>query len=138
MSGFAGMKMGRREFVKAGVAAGLGAAVRAKSQAKKPNVLYVFIHATANETHDADEEGKAGGKTGPPQGPIFRGVRTDQYTYAVNENGRWVLYDNFADPYQLKNLVEDARHKERMGGFDAQIKTWMQHTGDPFSYPTAG
>ncbi len=97
------------------------------------------IHATANETDDAGEEGnaegKAGGKTGPPQGPIFRGARTDQYTYAVNENGRWVLYDNLADPYQLKNLVEDARHKERMDGFDAQIKAWMQHTGDPFSYP---
>ncbi len=100
------------------------------------------IHDTASETDDPDEEGnaerKAGGKGRAPQGPIFRGARTDQYTYAVNENGRWVLYDNLADPYQMKNLVDDVRHKELMDGFDAQIKAWMQHTGDPFSYPAIG
>ena len=96
-------------------------------------------HSTANQGNDAGEERKAarraGGRTGPPQGPVFRGARTDRYTYAVNENGRWVLYDNLADPYQMKNLVDDVRHKELMDGFDAQIKAWLQLTGDPFSYP---
>ena len=39
----------------------------------------------------------------------FRGVRTLQHTYVRNIWGRWLLYDNEADPYQQNNLLaEDA------------------------------
>ncbi len=38
----------------------------------------------------------------------WRGVRTKTHTYArLADGGPWVLYDNKADPYQMKNLVND-------------------------------
>ena len=37
----------------------------------------------------------------------FRGVRTLQHTYVRNIWGRWLLYDNEADPYQQNNLLAE-------------------------------
>ena len=37
----------------------------------------------------------------------FRGVRTLQHTYVRNIWGRWLLYDNKADPYQQNNLLAE-------------------------------
>lgn len=85
-------------------------------------------HITRNP-HDG------GGRDKATLGPVFRGARTEQYTYAVDETGRLLLYDHFNDPYQLNNLVADSRHKQLMDGFDAEIKAWMRHTGDTFVYP---
>ena len=34
----------------------------------------------------------------------YRGVRTRTHTHAVQLDGRWCLYDNTADPYQMKTL----------------------------------
>ena len=39
-------------------------------------------------------------------GREFRGLRTDRYTYVRDLNGPWLLYDDVADPYQEKNLVD--------------------------------
>ena len=82
-----------------------------------------------------DDEDAGEGKGGSP---VYRGVRTDRYTYTVTENGRWLLFDNTSDPYQLKNLAEDAAHKSLMDGFDTQIKGWIKKTGDTFIYPALG
>jgi arylsulfatase A-like enzyme len=65
----------------------------------------------------------------------YRGVRTEQWTYTVAPNGRWLLYDNVADPYQMKNLAQDSTHKELMDGFDVKIKAWLLMTSDPFHFP---
>ena len=43
------------------------------------------------------------------RGREYRGVRTQRYTYVRDLNGPWLLYDNKKDPYQLQNLVGDAR-----------------------------
>ncbi|WP_269724657.1 sulfatase-like hydrolase/transferase [Sphingomonas sp. PAMC 26617] len=51
--------------------------------------------------------------------PTYRGLRTDTHTYAVAETGRWCLYDNVADPFQLKNLVSDPAQQALMARFDA-------------------
>jgi arylsulfatase A-like enzyme len=64
--------------------------------------------------------------------PSYRGVRTKTHTYAVAKTGRWLLFDNIADPYQLKNLVGDAAQKHLMEQFDAAILEWMKKTGDDF------
>ena len=32
----------------------------------------------------------------------YRGVRTTQYTYARNEDGPWLMFDNYNDPFQKK------------------------------------
>jgi arylsulfatase A-like enzyme len=73
--------------------------------------------------------------------PIYRGIRTRQYTYAVVvkgntigsvPGGRWLLFDNQADHYQQNNLVNDPSKKALMDKFDSQLKEWMASTGDPF------
>jgi len=66
--------------------------------------------------------------------PSYRGVRTRTHTYAVSLIGRWLLYDNVADPYQLKNLVHDPAQRPLMDKLDAAILTWMKSVGDTFPY----
>jgi arylsulfatase A-like enzyme len=65
----------------------------------------------------------------------YRGVRTQQWTYTVSPEGRWLLYDNIADPFQMNNMASNPIHKELMDGFDKQIKTWIGFTGDRFAFP---
>lgn len=87
------------------------------------------------DTPAGDEVTKA--RRGSKGGPLYyRGVRTARYTYAVHEAGRWLLFDNTADPFQMKNLADDPTHKSLMEGFDAEIKGWIKKTGDVFVYPT--
>ena len=64
----------------------------------------------------------------------YRGVRTKTHTYAVQLDGRWCLYDNVADPYQLKNLVKDPANQALIEHFDAALIAWSKSTGDPFPY----
>ena len=64
--------------------------------------------------------------------PTYRGLRTDTHTYAVAESGRWCLYDNVADPFQMKNLVRDPAQQAMMARFDTQIEAWLAASGDPF------
>ena len=76
---------------------------------------------------------------GPPQFQevdvqTYRGVRTKTHTYAVQLDGRWCLYDNIADPYQMKNLVRDPAHKHLIDHFDKALIAWSQSTGDAFPY----
>lgn len=96
----------------------------------------------------------AGGKAAPTKGvilmadrggasiaendmPSYRGIRTDTHTYAVIEDGRWVLYDNVADLFQLRNLATDPAHKSLMGKLDEQIVAWQQSVGDTFDLKKA-
>jgi arylsulfatase A-like enzyme len=64
----------------------------------------------------------------------YRGVRTKTHTYAVQLDGRWCLYDNTADPCQLKNLVRDPANKELLEKLDAALIAWSKSTGDDFPY----
>jgi arylsulfatase A-like enzyme len=69
--------------------------------------------------------------------PTYRGLRTATHTYAVTEAGRWLLYDNVADPYQTKNLIKDPAHAALIAKFDAAVEDWMATTGDKFPYKNA-
>jgi hypothetical protein len=69
--------------------------------------------------------------------PTYRGIRTKTHTYAVQLDGRWVLYDNVADPYQMKNLIHDPAHKNMIETFDAALIEWSKSTGDNFPYTKA-
>ncbi len=79
------------------------------------------------------------GKPGTPEEfqPGYRGLRTATHTYAVMESGRWLLYDNVADPYQLKNLIKEPAQAHLIAKFDAEIESWMKMTGDTFPYKEA-
>ncbi|MFW5830474.1 MAG: sulfatase, partial [Planctomycetota bacterium] len=41
-----------------------------------------------------------------------RGLRSERWTYIVDHDGPWLLYDNAADPWQQRNLVADPDHEE--------------------------
>ena len=69
--------------------------------------------------------------------PGYRGARTLTHTYAVMATGRWCLYDNAADPYQLNNLIKDPAQAPLIQKLDAMIQVWMQKTGDNFPYKQA-
>ena len=64
--------------------------------------------------------------------PVFRGVRTDRFTYAIADDGRWCLYDNRADPYQMHNLVDDPAHARAAAALDDLVFDWLRHAHDPF------
>jgi arylsulfatase A-like enzyme len=77
----------------------------------------------------------AGGETTPA--PLFRGVRTDRHTYAVADDGRWLLYDNREDPYQMRNLIDDPGMRKVAGDLDGLVLDWLRRAGDPFAYEAA-
>ncbi len=64
--------------------------------------------------------------------PEYRGVRTRQYTYARNIHGPWLLFDNEADPYQLRNLCGDPAHASLQRGLEEELQGWLRRLGDEF------
>ncbi len=75
------------------------------------------------------------GDSNNPEALGFRGVRTRTHTYAVAEDGRWLLYNNTVDPYQMKNLVDDPAQKALMRSLDGLIFAWQKSSGDAFPLP---
>ena len=66
--------------------------------------------------------------------PIFRGIRTKRFTYACGEIGRWCLYDNQEDPYQLHNLADDPSRAGLMGDLDSEVLEYLSKANDPYPY----
>ena len=69
--------------------------------------------------------------------PDFRGLRSKTHTYAVASDGKWFLFDNVKDPYQMHNLIDDPAQKPLTGHFDTLIAAWLKDAGDPFDYEAA-
>jgi arylsulfatase A-like enzyme len=68
--------------------------------------------------------------------PLFRGVRSERYTYAVADDGRWCLYENIEDPYQTRNLIDEPGHARVAGDLDGLILEWLEKARDPFPFET--
>ena len=64
----------------------------------------------------------------------FRGVRTKRYTFALQKvNGHvqpYVLYDNQADPFQKKNLIDDPAQADTMKQLRAEVEKWLAKAGE--------
>ena len=75
---------------------------------------------------------ESNGDSNDPEAIGFRAIRTLHHTYAVAVDGRWLLYDNVADPYQQHNLINDPKHKGLMDSFDQMILAWQKTNGDTF------
>lgn len=60
----------------------------------------------------------------------FRGIRTSRYTYVRDSDGPWLMYDNDADPYQLKNLINDPGHAALQKKLDEKLEARLKQTGD--------
>lgn len=63
---------------------------------------------------------------------IGRGVRTDRYTYFVSAKGETELFDNVADPYQMKNLPLTAIPHADLGTLQAELGQWLKTAQDPW------
>lgn len=66
--------------------------------------------------------------------PIYRGIRTTRHTYAVGDQGRWLLYDNHEDPYQQHNLAKDPSRFDVMRELDGEILNHLRRAEDPYPF----
>jgi hypothetical protein len=62
----------------------------------------------------------------------YRGVRDARYTYVRTRSGPWLLYDNVADPDQLRNLCGDPAYAAEQQRLDTAVDSWLAHLGDQF------
>ncbi|NQT19979.1 MAG: sulfatase-like hydrolase/transferase, partial [Planctomycetes bacterium] len=75
----------------------------------------------------------SGGQKHPA--PLFRGVTTERYTYAVYPHKPWCLFDNREDPYQQKNLIHAPEHAGTRKAMRAMLVNWLAKAKDPFTIP---
>ena len=62
----------------------------------------------------------------------YRAVRTRRHTYVRNLAGPWLLFDNEADPYQMRNLVAEPAHAALRQELDARLQAELKKIGDEF------
>jgi arylsulfatase A-like enzyme len=65
-------------------------------------------------------------------GREYRGIRTGRYTYVRTLKGPWLLYDNQADPYQLRNLCDRPEDAALQANLEATLQRKLKHAGDEF------
>jgi arylsulfatase A-like enzyme len=65
-------------------------------------------------------------------GREYRGVRTRRHTYVRDLKGPWLLYDNQADPYQLKNLCDDPAYAKVRQELEKILSRKLKETSDQF------
>ncbi len=66
-------------------------------------------------------------------GTEWRALRDHQYTYAIYHRDRSeLLFDNVADPYQMKNLASDRANNAKLEYYRAQLQRWMKDHNDTF------
>ena len=100
----------------------LSAAIRGQQVAKPESVFLMHIQ----------KKNATGGEENPA--PLFRGVRTSRHTYAIANDGRWCLYDNAEDPYQVRNLIGDGGRSRLCRELDGLLLDWMRKASDPFPH----
>jgi arylsulfatase A-like enzyme len=67
-------------------------------------------------------------------GHEWRSLRDKRYTYAIYRVDKSeLLFDNAADPYQMKSLAGDPAHKETMQRFRGMLAEKMASLNDTFA-----
>ena len=69
--------------------------------------------------------------------PEWRAVRTKQHTYVRWLNGAEELYDNAADPFQMRNLFDGRRAPDVLGRMRGRLKDLLADAHDEFLPGTA-
>ncbi len=65
-------------------------------------------------------------------GREYRGIRTSRYTYVRDRSGPWLLFDNQADPFQMRNLANQPAHAALQRELDATLSRKLKASGDDF------
>ncbi len=73
-------------------------------------------------------------KRGDPlvQAREYRGVRTLTHTYVESRQGAWLLHDNAADPWQMRNLAGDPGAEGVCRALAARLREYLREYNDPF------
>jgi arylsulfatase A-like enzyme len=66
------------------------------------------------------------------EGKEYRGLRTSRYTYVLDLEGPWLLFDDQRDPYQMKNLVGLPEYAEVQHQLDHRLQAMLRRIGDDF------
>jgi len=67
----------------------------------------------------------------------WRAIRDKQYTFAIYKvDGKELLFDNIADPYQMNNLAEDPAYDAKRGEMKAKMYAKMESISDNFDIST--
>ena len=64
------------------------------------------------------------------QEDLYRALRTQRYTYEINETGRERLFDNEADPWQMHDLGADGAACDAIGDMRRLLRAEMTRAGD--------
>ncbi len=62
--------------------------------------------------------------------PSRKGVRSDRYTYGVDKNGGYHLFDNHADPYQMRSIKLDDIPTEDAEMLKRELGEWLKVAQD--------
>ncbi|MBI5092926.1 MAG: sulfatase [Candidatus Hydrogenedentes bacterium] len=81
------------------------------------------------------KEHASGGANHPAQ--LFRGVRTDRYTYVEFVDGGGLLFDNRTDPYQKTNLFSEPRLSATRETLRTELQDALRRAHDPLARPAA-
>ncbi len=65
-------------------------------------------------------------------GKEWRGLRTERYTFVINLEGPWYLYDNELDPYQMTNLIGTPEYSHVQGKLDRELRQRLRNRDDDF------
>lgn len=65
-------------------------------------------------------------------GREFRGIRTERYMYVRDRFGPWLLFDNQADPYQMRNLAKENGYSGLQQELEALLARKLKATKDEF------
>ena len=96
--------------------------VRTRGEAADPSAGAALLQCA----HPFGEwQRKAGGRE-------YRGLRTHRHTYTRTLAGPWLLFDNDADPFQLTNLIDEAKQQETVQALDRLLSERLAEVGDDF------
>ncbi len=58
--------------------------------------------------------------------PSRKGVRTDRYTYGVDESGDYLLFDNNEDPYQMRSITLEQIPEADAEMLKSELGEWLK------------
>ena len=62
----------------------------------------------------------------------YRGLRTPRYTYVRSIHAPWLLYDNEADPFQMRNLIDRPEARALRSRLDRELDAELKRRHDDF------
>lgn len=66
-------------------------------------------------------------------GSEWRGLRDGRFTYATyHADGAELLFDNVADPYQMRNLAGERAQRSKLQHYREQLRRWRKEHNDTF------